>query len=501
MIPNVRNYLNQFNIYLDQTYLSTFDNAKVGGLILSHCQWTRRDVATRDLNVRINENEKDKTPIQLSPYGMWNGKEGNKISTKLLAVECAREHIQTVKHRMFTKLLNVPPAMELSNTKYFKFIPFNPSGAISDKVIRSGIYLQNKFLIQSAAITIINVNNIDWVVPNHTDTFKAVVLAVPLPNENSKLFSSVEMGISDNKAHLVTTKAGMEYATRWIDEFAKAMRGIQEEKLFWKERTGFKHPPERINTPIDSDAQSAYANFLTQTFSPLVGKEIESLGMKNAPERPSYSRVVYGSQGTTRNNIPNAQSPAISTITSEGIKDNRDNGQDIIEVQEVMNTAISVMQEKASAGQAEMKKTLLEEMKALNDEAKDRMVRIEESSNTYDSMLQQLHQNNMAKAQEMAKYETRFEQISTTTANTNQKVDKLNYAMKTFIKVMADVIGTNSSNETTTSSQENLHNLVQFLEEQEQENDTCMDIEEESNKRKLSPGNTDIALGGESDQK
>ena len=162
MIPSVRNYLNQFKIYLDETFLTTWENAKVGGLILSHCQWTRRDEATRDINIRINKNEEDKTPIQLAPYTMWNGRrDDNKISTKLLAVECAKEHIEQVKHRMFTKLLNVPTSMLLSNTKYFKFIPFTPSGAITEAVIRSGIYLQNKFLIQSTAVTMVNINNLD----------------------------------------------------------------------------------------------------------------------------------------------------------------------------------------------------------------------------------------------------------------------------------------------------------------------------------------------------
>ena len=63
-----KNYLNQCYIYLDQTYLSITDTAKVGGLILSHCQFTRREAATDDLNIRINEIETEKTLIQLRPY-------------------------------------------------------------------------------------------------------------------------------------------------------------------------------------------------------------------------------------------------------------------------------------------------------------------------------------------------------------------------------------------------------------------------------------------------
>ena len=160
MISGIRNYLSQYKVYLEQSYLITLDNVKVGGLILSHPQFTRRDTATRDLNLRINENEEQKTPIQLSPSNMWNT-QGKKISTKVLSVECSKEHVHLVKQRLFSKLLNVPESMQFSNTRYFKFVPFTATSAISDKVLRSGIYLQNKYLIQTTAITIVNSNRLD----------------------------------------------------------------------------------------------------------------------------------------------------------------------------------------------------------------------------------------------------------------------------------------------------------------------------------------------------
>ena len=96
-IPAIKNYLNQCNIYLDQTYLHTTDNAKIGCLILSHCQFTRRDAATTDLNKRINENESHITPVQLCHYTLRNGKNASKTTTKILAVECSREHMVVVK--------------------------------------------------------------------------------------------------------------------------------------------------------------------------------------------------------------------------------------------------------------------------------------------------------------------------------------------------------------------------------------------------------------------
>jgi len=108
LVTPIRNFLNQYSVYLDQTFLFTTDNVKVGSLILSHCQYTRRDCATKDINARINSNEETQTPIQLTPYTIYNGANENKISTKVLAVECAKEHIREVRRRLFTKLITIP---------------------------------------------------------------------------------------------------------------------------------------------------------------------------------------------------------------------------------------------------------------------------------------------------------------------------------------------------------------------------------------------------------
>ena len=152
-------FLHQSGTYLDQTFLESTDNAKAGGIIMSHCQFTRRDAATRDLSIRLNENEDHPVTVQLTPYTVWNKRDGPQISTRLLAVECAKEDVFEVKRRMFAKLFNVPGYMEFSNTRFFKFIPFNPTGSITNRIIRSGIYLQNKFLTQCTAITVVNINS------------------------------------------------------------------------------------------------------------------------------------------------------------------------------------------------------------------------------------------------------------------------------------------------------------------------------------------------------
>ena len=105
--------------------------------------------------------------------------------------------------------------MKYSNTRYFKFVPFSSTGAVSDKIIRSGIYLQNKFLKESTAITIVRLKSVDSIVPNTSKAFKELVLSVE--TEGSKLFSTVELDTSENKAHLVTRKTHLEVAKhRWM---------------------------------------------------------------------------------------------------------------------------------------------------------------------------------------------------------------------------------------------------------------------------------------------
>jgi len=502
MIQGVKQYLSQYSVYLDETYLVTLDNVKVGGLILSHPQFTRRDIATNDLNTRINESEEIKTPIQLSPFNMWNSI-GNKISTRMLAVECSKEHIQLVKHRLFSKLLNVPEAMKYSNTRYFKFMPFNATGPITNKVIRSGIYLQNKYLLQTTSITIVNISKLDWVVPHETDTFQAIALNATIPDTTSKIFTSMEMGMMDNKVHLVTTKPALEAATAWVDTFLTVMHDLKETREFWKERTGFGSSPERIDRPICSDAQMAYANYLDQSIVPLVGTSYEDSGAKEAPStsRRSYSRVVYGDTKL----ITPTQETEVSTLTpSTQANDN-------ILLQKTVNQAVYNMQEESKKGQQHMRLTLLEEMKQISEEHSARTVKMEESVEVFDHMVKELHASNRAKSNEMVAYKKRLEQIGTTTAETavkvdklavsmNDKVDKLNLTMKAFINVMADAIcnGGNDLN-TSTKQKKNLIELSQLL---EVDNDT-MEIDDSSDETKTSkpsPGASD-ALGSEGFQK
>ena len=46
-ISPIRNFLEKYAIYLDQTFLISIDNTKIGGIVMSHIQYTRRDEAEK----------------------------------------------------------------------------------------------------------------------------------------------------------------------------------------------------------------------------------------------------------------------------------------------------------------------------------------------------------------------------------------------------------------------------------------------------------------------
>ena len=282
------------------------------------------------------------------------------------------------------------------------------------------------------------------------------------------------------------------------------MHDLKETSEFWKERTGFESSTERIDRPICSDAQMAYANYLDQSISPLVGTSYEDSGAKEAPStsRRSYSRVVYG--GTKL--IAGTQETEVSIITPS--TDANDN----ILLQKTMNQAFYNIQEESKKGQQDMRLTLLEEMKLIREEHSERTSKMEDSVEIFDHMVKELHAMNRAKSKEMVTYKKRLEQTGTTTAETavkvdklavsmNDKVDKLNLTMNSFINVMADAICNGGNTRNTSEKQEN--NLLELSQLLEVDNNDKMEIEidsDETENSTPSPGTRD-ALGGECFQK
>ena len=89
-------------------------------------------------------------------------------------------------------------------------------------------------------------------------------------------------------------------------------------------------------------------------------------------------------------------------------------------------------------------------------------------------------------------------QIGNDTALTVTKVDKLNISLKTFIKVMTDVVVPIEN--TTAGSKEqrkNLQELVEFLEEEEER----AEMEIDNDRKRKPPPDIEEVLRGESSKK
>ena len=94
------------------------------------------------------------------------------------------------------------------------------------------------YLVQGLAITIDNIHSLDWVVPDVEGvTFRQQALEA-LSSDKAALFSSIEMGVSDNKIHLLTTKNHNEEATFWVDQFTDRMKQMSSDPDYWLGMTG-----------------------------------------------------------------------------------------------------------------------------------------------------------------------------------------------------------------------------------------------------------------------
>ena len=388
-------------------------------------------------------------------------------------------------------------------------MPFSATSAINDTVIRSGIYLQNKFLTQCTAITIIHLKKIDWIIPDTEVSFCAAVLGADAQDGQHKLFTSVEKGIGEQKVHLLTTKDDLNEATEWVDDFTIQMTAYNHQSDFWMSETGFPSPPERINKPDSSDAHQAYANFLGQSFISPDNQIDELTAPKNPPTKPSYSRVVYGSidNGSTKHRNKNDQKSqaTVTTQASSTSSLTKDPHEANIFLQKDINLAIKNMNTHHQKEKESLKHTLLDEMRNLNEASSQRMQRIEDSSINYKHMMNELHANNCAKATEFASYEKRFSQIGRETAitankmnTTAKKVDKLYSAMNAFVKVMVAAVGANNTTlNVPNENKQQLQLLDDFLQE-----DSDFEMEELENEKLVTPSpDAEIVLGGEGGQK
>ena len=305
------------------------------------------------------------------------------------------------------------------------------------------------------------------------------------------------MGTSNNKIHLLTTKESLVIAQEWVDKITQELTSFHHSHEYWKSETGFSGPPCRINKPDTSDAHQAYVNYLEQSFAPFAMDDSEHNAPKMAPTKPSYSRVVYGGS------IPESKSQTTVSTQASSRSSLTSSSNGTVVVQKVVDTAIKSMNAVHEKANGSLQSTLIQQMKSLNEQSVDRLKRLEESSNQYDTVINELATNNLAKAGEMANYEKRLCKIGRDTAATVEKVDitatkvdKLHSAMKVFVRVMVDVVGANnpSFSEGSPDKQQNLRQLSDFLEE-----DSDLEIDDNDNITPM-PG-ADAALGGVGTQK
>ena len=188
---------------------------------------------------------------------------------------------------------------------------------------------------------------------------------------------------------------------------------------------------------------------------------------------------MYGTVATSPGGSNNTQDTELSTITTEVTRQTLEAFE-----KKIRNNAESI-KETSKMETREMRNSILDEMKKLNDQASARVSKIEEKTKGYEAMLMELHNNNKMKAAEMLQYEKRLQQITNNTTQTVCKVDRIGEALKRFIEVKMD--------SDTDVNKKNLQNIVEYLDEEDETNE---DGKATKKKHKPSPDGESV-LGGE----
>ena len=220
--------------------------------------------------------------------------------------------------------------------------------------------------------------------------------------------------------------------------------------------------------------------------------------------KPTYSRVVYGSmQNNAQDQRTQATEPTQDSSTTSSITSTPSTTS---EVKRAVASAIQTLDANNKKDNESLKGSLLEEMRKLNDASSNRLRRLEDSGSKYEQMMEQIHENNLAKANEMASYEKRICQIGKDTAMTAEKVnttagkvDKLHTSVKALVTLMTDaLVAKNPLINGSEEKQKCLQQLSDFLNESDASEDSGMEYDVE-----YIPPSPDAkhVLGGEGIQK
>ena len=388
----IKAMIDRNGIYLDQTYLKSKDNIKIGGFLMSHCQYTRREQANKEINDRINFQEESQLELQLTPHLYWHGSGGNRVSTRMMAAECSREMAKEVRERIYQKLMFIPDEFKFGNTRHFHFIPFTTTISLTDDAIRNSVMLQNQYLLDISAITLKYMNNTCWKVPDTSMSFLEVVLtaedgAIP----PAKLFNNVEVATGYDKVFLMTFKVNLEKATAWVDEFIDNLKKSEIQDDQWEKFTGVKRIIQRVDKAGSSDAEKAYSCQMMKQLNLGGRSDKNKAGPIMAPPKNAWTnRVLYGPSEVT----PTLTQTSVSTLT-------QDKGKTMITSD--LDKKFQDVEDASQATHRQTRDAMIKELKDMNDKANVRAKTLEDIVKKNDEVTTGLWEYNRHHAGEVEK--------------------------------------------------------------------------------------------------
>ena len=134
---------------------------------------------------------------------------------KILAIECAREHMSEVRARLEEVMtLRSDKGEQLSLT--IKFIPLRPDDITSEDMLRQLFLLQKKYVKEVRAVTIFNINNVEWTMPNGTVTFSQHLSNAKHGANGKKFVLDVEESEDDDRVYVLVYQADEQYVCKWL---------------------------------------------------------------------------------------------------------------------------------------------------------------------------------------------------------------------------------------------------------------------------------------------
>ena len=164
--PRVFDWLTKNKVYVRTTTLSQNRHSNIGWLLYSHPEYTNQRLATNDLRARMSTR---KLEFEVVPHNITHiTKDGVRIATRALKVRSNFDDKDRVMKELMDCLKkgwNDHRLNSVSNTGLFKLVPFGNATFNKDQTTQL-IKMQNSFLHDVHAISVINIKYIDGVFRN-----------------------------------------------------------------------------------------------------------------------------------------------------------------------------------------------------------------------------------------------------------------------------------------------------------------------------------------------